>query len=175
MNPALVPYVYRIQFRWEGVPLLFPTLDAAVQYLIENEYSASRCLDDCPVYAHVAGSQDGIPVDLTPYIKTIPVNEAALRAELAQKVEDSREDYARAYPNGRIKGHSLSGEMRYLCEKSGEELEGMLRNEVLRRSRQWKEKLINQEHVYPHDVCCNASRRAPIGNYSCICVKKTRT
>lgn len=135
------PYAYSVCFGYENARIVYPTIEAAILGLIKAGYSAVKCAADSPLYAHYAGSNDPVQVDLTPYTEASSVDEPALRAELMQTVEDSRVPYARAYPEGRVKGLSFSGEMRYLCEYSPEQLEDVLRQEVYRRSRCWKNPL----------------------------------
>ncbi len=130
----MTPYAYSFRDLCRDTHV-FPNLESAVRSLIDKGFRASSAQSgDHPVEAHVAdGSQ---PADLTPYVERIPVDEAALRGELMQKVADDRAEYTKQYPHGRT-GLRMSGD-NWLCEASPDELERILRREIEARAWRWK-------------------------------------
>ncbi len=136
--PPPIPYAYTLQHldRWE--PPCWPTLGAAVAYLIERSYGPDACRRDNPLRAHYADpSLKPTEPNLTPFMEQIPTDEAALRVELQAMVDADRAAFDRTYPNGREPGTRCSGDYR-LCEMGPEELDALLRREMERRSWQWR-------------------------------------
>ncbi len=132
----MTPYAYTLG---RDRPMLFPTLDAVVRYLIAEGATAATFLNrwNHSLRAHVAGTVENPDIDLTPYMVQAPIDEALLRAELMVRVADDRAEFEKAYPHGRGTERRMSGS-NWLCESSPEELERILAREVERRSWKWK-------------------------------------
>ncbi len=130
----MTPYAYSFRDLCRDTHV-FPNLESAVMALINKGFPASRAQDgDHPVEAHVVeGSQ---PADLTSYVERIAIDEAVVRAELVQRVADSRVAYEKTFPHGQT-GRRMSGD-HYLCESSPEELERILAREIERRAWRWR-------------------------------------
>ncbi len=131
----MTPFVYTLG---RHDPLLFPTLDSVVRYLIANEHSPYRYRDRWSnvLRARVEGMSEPQEVDLSAYMEQRPVDEAAARAEMNVAVANSYAEYQKRWPHGRT-GPRFSGD-HMLCESSPEELEGILACEIERRSWKWK-------------------------------------
>lgn len=133
----MTPYAYTLLDANRNTRV-FPTLGEAVRFLIDKGYPPAKAADmegECSLRAHAVAS-DPQSVDLSPYLERTPVDEAAIRAELAKAVADSHAEYVKRWPHGRT-GPRFSGD-HMLCESSSEELERMIQCEIARRGWRWK-------------------------------------